>query len=145
MSVPKSMLEITEYRGSGYKPVYRFQKWRTAVLNHIGELEPNKIKKIQKHTKTDEVFVLVKGKCILFLIEVEGNKVAKITPIDMETGRIYVVKKNTWHTHTVSRDGMVFIVENDDTALKNSPVKLVGKKEREEFTRYTKALWETFY
>jgi hypothetical protein len=145
MAVPKGMLEITEYTGKGYKPVTHFQKWRTAVLNHIDELEPAKIKKIQKHDKTDEVFVLVKGKCILFLMEVTKGKVSKIYAIDMEPLRVYVVKKGTWHTHTLTKDAMVFIVENEDTSLKNSPVKHVGKKEQAEYVKYTKALWETFF
>lgn len=145
MAVPKSMLEIADYVGEGYKPITHFQKWRTAILNHISELEPDKIKKIQKHNKTDEVFVLLRGKCILFLMDVAKHKVERIYAIDMEPYRAYVVKKGTWHTHTLTKDAMVFIVENQDTSLKNSPVKKVGKKEQTEYVKYTKALWETFF
>ena len=34
---------------------------------------------------------------------------------------MYNVKKSVWHTHTLSKDAMVLIVENKNTDLSNSP------------------------
>ena len=62
--------EITEFNDAGYAPIVDFQSWRVAMLNYIDELEPDQINNFQCHLETDEVFVLLAGRCILFLADV---------------------------------------------------------------------------
>ena len=38
----------------------------------------------------------------------------------MEAGKIYNVRRNTWHTVLLSREASVLIVENRDTGEANS-------------------------
>lgn len=112
-------LEILEYTGIGYQPVLACRDWRVAVLNYHEELLPENIDNFQKHMLTDEVFVLLRGSCILFLAEDESLK--EIRAVKMEPCKIYNVKQGTYHTHTLSEDAMVLIVEAEDTCDDNSP------------------------
>jgi oxalate decarboxylase/phosphoglucose isomerase-like protein (cupin superfamily) len=74
---------------------------------------------MERHLKTDEVFVLVKGKATLILGGSQP-KVTDLTPIRMNIGEIYNIKKATWHNILVSCDAHLVIVENDDTCVGNS-------------------------
>jgi phage-related protein len=141
MNIPKKMLEIKEYKGVGYKPVVHFGAWRVAILNYIDELEPDQIIKIQKHNKTDESFILLKGRCILFF-GVGKNNIDDILGIDMEPLKVYNVKKGTWHTHTLTKDAVVLIVENDNTSKLNSPLKKAEQRHRDIMVTLTKKLWK---
>jgi ureidoglycolate hydrolase len=120
MAVPGNLLEISEYTGLGYQPVVDYGAWRIAILRYIDELLPQNIQKMQRHSLTDEVFVLLSGRCILFIGDGD-DQIATIYGQDMQPYKLYNVKKGSWHTHTLSEDGMVLIVENQDTGLENSP------------------------
>ncbi len=63
----EELIEVREYSGPGYQPVIDFQTWRVAILNYIDEIHPAKINFMERHNETAEVFVLIKGKGILFL------------------------------------------------------------------------------
>ncbi len=120
MREQNDLLEIKEYTKEGYSPVIDFGTWRVAILNYCEELEPQNIHKFQKHEKTDEIFVLLQGECMLYVAE-GTDTVGAIYSQSMEKNKLYNVKKSTWHSHTLSRDTMVLIVENRDTDLSNSP------------------------
>ena len=97
-----------------------FAAWRVAVLNYSNDLLPENITAMQRHNETDEVFVLLRGRCILFIGEGD-EKVTAVHAQNMQPFKIYNVKKSVWHTHTLSRDAKVLIVENRDTTFDNSP------------------------
>jgi hypothetical protein len=115
----EKLLEIGEYIDPGYQPVIDFDTWRVAILNYLDEIQPERIDFMERHNETDEVFVLLKGKGILFLGEGKMG-VEKIHPQVMEFGKIYNVKQSVWHTIVLSQDGSVFIVENRNTSRDNS-------------------------
>ena len=123
------LIEIKKYEGAGYKPVIDYDKWRVAVLNYCDELLPENIEKMQKHNQTDEVFVLLKGKCMLFMAEGD-QEIEEIYAQEMEPYKMYNIKRSVWHTHTLSEEAMVLIVENRDTDLDNSPEIDLTEKER---------------
>lgn len=114
------LMEILEYNGIGYQPILSCRDWRVAVLNYHEELLPENINNFQQHSLTDEAFVLLKGHCILFLAEDETLE--QIHAIEMEPQKVYNIKQGTYHTHTLSQDAMVLIVEADDTNDDNSPI-----------------------
>jgi ureidoglycolate hydrolase len=141
MSVPENLLEIREYTGDGYKPVVYFEKWRVAYLNSLNEAPPENVNEMEKHTETDEVFILLDGKAILFLGE--GNEdVTKIHAADMEPFKIYNVKKSVWHTITMSEGTRILIVENSDTASHNSAYYKLSEKQKKTIIDLTKKLWQ---
>ncbi|MBE2223716.1 MAG: hypothetical protein IAF02_19405, partial [Anaerolineae bacterium] len=114
--------EVIEFNEAGYAPIVDFQSWRVAMLNYIDELEPNQINNFQCHLETDEVFVLLAGHCILFLAEVaENRQIITIHAVDMEPHRAYNIKQGIFHTHTLTQDAKVLIIENRDTSDLNSP------------------------
>ena len=123
------LIEIKEYKDSGYKPVIDYGEWRVAVLNYCDELLPENIDKMQKHNQTDEVFVLLKGKCMLFMAEGD-QEIEEIYAQEMEPYKMYNIKRSVWHTHTLSEEAMVLIIENRDTNLDNSPEIDLTEKER---------------
>lgn len=140
MTIPEKMLEIREYKEEGYSPVIDYCAWRVAVLNYSDGLLPENLNEMQCHNETDEVFVLLKGKCILFIGQGE-QEVSNIFAENMEPCRVYNVKKSIWHTHTLSRDAMVLVVENRDTTVDNSRYCRLNTMQRQKIVNLTRELW----
>ena len=106
-------LDIHDYTGEGYHPEVRYATWRVAIANAAERFTPEGLTYLERHMETDEVFVLLSGEATLY-IGVER------TPVNMEAGKIYNVRRAVWHAITISKDGKVLIVENDDTCRENS-------------------------
>lgn len=124
-------IEVAEYRGKGYRSLVEYEGWRVAVLNYIDELEVQRLTTMQKHTESDEVFVLLSGKFVLFTGG-DGEVPGEIDAIALEPGKLYNVKKGVWHTHTLSQDGSALIVENRDTDRHgDSPVMELSEGQKE--------------
>jgi hypothetical protein len=128
--IDERLLEIRQYTGEGYRPIIDFNNWRVAILKYCEELLPERITKMQRHNESDEVFVLLQGECVLFI----GEGVQSVTNImsqKLEPLKLYNVKQAVWHTHTLSKDAVVLIVENQNTTIKNSPeYMLTGPQKR---------------
>ncbi|MBI1854763.1 MAG: hypothetical protein HYR93_02670 [Chloroflexi bacterium] len=139
--IPVSLLEVREHNEPNYKPLIDYQSWRVALINFAGELSPEKINRMQKHNGTDEVFVLLAGRCILFLGEGD-NAVTKVHAVDMEFYKLYNVKRSVWHSHTLSKNAKVLIVENRDTADDNSPFMDLTTDQRRQMIDQTRQLWK---
>jgi ureidoglycolate hydrolase len=114
------LLEIKEFTTEGYMPLIHYEKWRVAVLRYCDELLPENITKLQRHDLTDEIFVLLAGHCTLFLAD-GTDSISEIYVQSLESLKIYNVKRGVWHSHTLSPDTTVLIIENDDTCDGNSP------------------------
>ena len=141
MSIPESLLEIREYSGAGYQPLIDYEAWRVAVLRFINELLPQNLAKMQRHNETDEVFVLLSGRCILFIGAGEKH-VTTIHAQDMEPLKLYNVRRRCWHTHTLSADATILIVENRDTSSDNSTEISLDDARRGKLVELTDHLWK---
>jgi hypothetical protein len=139
--MPETLLRVAEYRAEGYAPIVDFANWRVAVLNYIDELEPDRIDSMQRHDETDEVFVLLRGRCILFLGEGK-DRLGAIRAADMEPLKAYNVKRGAWHTHALDREGSVLIVENRDTSDANSPKIALDAAQRGEIAELARKAWK---
>jgi hypothetical protein len=142
MPINESLLEIREYTGDGYKPVVDYGAWRVAILRWKDDMLPQNINAFQRHLETDEVFVLLAGKCILFI----GDGDEQITGIygeDMVPLKMYNVKRRAWHFHTVSEDAVVLIVENRDTTSANSSDIALNPAQKALLAELTDSLWST--
>lgn len=135
-------IDIISFDEEGYQPLVSFESWRVAMLNYIDELEPDQIDNVQMHSLTDESFVLLKGRCILYLCDVIDGTIQNIEAIDMEPYKIYNIKKGVYHTHTLSEDAKVLIVENDDTSDDNSPKVDVNESIQQIFVEHRNRLWK---
>lgn len=140
MSTDESLLEIRSYTGDGYMPLVDYENWRVAILKFEEGLLPEAITDMQRHDETDEVFVLLAGRCILLL----GEGSAAVTAIhaeDMEPLKIYNVKKGVWHHHALSEDAVVLIVENRDTVDANSPKVALKPGQTQRIVEQCQQLW----
>ena len=135
-----NLLEITDYTGEGYRPLIDYGQWRVAILRYIDELLPENISKMQKHNETDEVFVLLSGRCLLFLGEGD-DAVGAIHAADMQPLQLYNVKRGAWHTHVLDEAATVLIVENRDTSLANSPEIELTADQRRQLIALTRECW----
>jgi len=138
--LPESLIEVRSHDAPDYKPLIDYQSWRVALMNYTADLTPDKIIRMQKHTETDEVFVLLAGRCILFLGEGE-DAVTSVHAVDMEPNKLYNVKRGAWHSHTFSEDAKVLIVENRDTVEENSPFVGLSAEQQNQVVKMTKTLW----
>jgi hypothetical protein len=140
MQISESLLEIRDHNATGYKPLIDYENWRVAILNFSEELRTQNITSLQRHNETDEVFVLLRGRCLLFLGEGDQT-VTAIHGQDMIPQTLYNVKKGVWHSHTLSEDAMVLIVENRDTTFDNSPFCPLTDDQRNSLMELTSAVW----
>ena len=141
MAIDETLLEIRAYTGEGYRPLVDYGAWRVAVLRYIDELLPHNIRAMQRHDETDEVFVLLQGRCILFVAEGGEAGPGKIHAQDMLPQVLYNVRRSAWHTHTLSQDAVVLVIENRDTGDANSPVVLLTEAQRGELVEISRQLW----
>ena len=114
------LLEISAFTDEGYIPLVDYDGWRVAMLRYSEDQDPDQVTRFQRHDETDEVFVLLEGKCLLYLGE-GSEEVTEIHGVMMAPLKLYNVKKGCWHAHTPSPDASVLIIENVDTTDDNSP------------------------
>ncbi len=106
-----------EVKRGGYKQWEvgaQFEGWLVGLLSY-GE-RFSKFSMLERHNKTEEAFILVKGEATLYI----ADKDIKVTEYKMEQGAVYNVAKGEWHHIVVSRDALVVVVENSDTSSENS-------------------------
>ncbi len=127
----ENVLEIKEYHDEGYQPLIYFGAWRVAILRWIDTTQAEKITYMERHTQTDEVFILLEGRAALIL---GGNSlaVATLQRQDMECCKLYNVKQNAWHTVVLNRDASILIVENQDTGEANSEYFTLSEEQKQE-------------
>lgn len=106
-------VEIKEFSGGGYMPLFSSDGWRVAVANSCERLLEKNLCRLERHLKTDEVFILLYGKAVLYI----GKDLVKYP---MEIGKIYNVKCGEWHCISMKPNSKVAIIENDDTAENNT-------------------------
>lgn len=122
-------IETLRYDENGYKSLVFFENWRVAFMNDGPKTTLEGLSYFQKHDETDEVFVLLEGRCVLLMAGF-GENPGEISAVDMEPGSMYNVKKGAWHTHYFAPNTKVVIVENADTVPENSPISNITDKQR---------------
>src|SRR4030042_685614 len=127
----ENLLEIRQYTGEGYRPLIDYADWRVAILRWEESLLPQNIGMMERHTQTDEVFVLLEGQATLIL---GGNseRVERIQVQDLAISTLYNVKQNTWHTILLSQDASILIVENRNTGEDNTEYFTLSREIKDE-------------
>lgn len=135
-----SLIEIVEYEGASYRPLVDYDAWRVALMNGLGTRRLEEIERFNKHTETDEVFVLLRGRCILFVAS-GGHEVEHIEAVDLEPYKLYNVKRSVWHNHVLSDDAKVLVVENRNTVAENSPGCPLSGPQKQRLRELKAGLW----
>lgn len=122
------LIETYEYNNEGYLKLFSYKEWRIAMLNYIDELDINNINHVEAHQETDEVFVLLEGKCQMILYCSEKKE---FELINLEKNKIYNIPSGVYHNHTLSNDAKVLIVEQENTDSSNSIRKYFTTEEKQ--------------
>ena len=104
------------HEGKGYNPYLIDKDWQVAQLNFENGQGFHDLKKVDKHLKTDEAFILKKGIAVLIAAELTDNEI-KFEVIKMQEGVLYNIPKGMWHNIALAPDAEVFIIENSNTHL----------------------------
>jgi len=113
------LLEVREHLGDGYQPLIDFESWRVAILHWEPGMHPAETSVVERHTHTDEVFVLLIGHAVMIVAGNDGSA-GELLGVTMQVGKLYNVKRNAWHAVLLSRGGSILIVENRDTGEANT-------------------------
>jgi mannose-6-phosphate isomerase-like protein (cupin superfamily) len=84
-------------------------------MNWEPRFDLTNVGRVERHNKTDEVFVLTHGRGVLFVDDDEAIRV-----FDMELGVVYNVTCGTWHSVIGTRESSWLIVESNDTSQENT-------------------------
>lgn len=114
-------VECYEYEAEGYRKLFHHRNWRVAILNYIGELEVDRIGYVESHSLTDEVFVLLHGTAHLFFAGAQEGRITEMVCLPLEEGKVYKVPAGVFHSHTLSKDAKLLVVEEENTGWENSP------------------------
>ncbi len=107
--------ELGLYHGTGYAQLFKSNHdWMVAVYNGCpfsGYLE--------RHTTSDEAFILMKGRAIL-LVGDDGVNASAVRPVELAPFQAINIKRSVWHGVITSPDARMLIVENQDVTRENS-------------------------
>ena len=106
--------------GPVYRPQIYFEGWRVAYLYDTPTFHLENMEDMQRHNTSDEVFVLLKGSCTLYIGDGGDEGPGTVRAVELEPGVIYNVRRGAWHTHATGPDASVLIVENADVSPENS-------------------------
>jgi mannose-6-phosphate isomerase-like protein (cupin superfamily) len=118
-------IEIYDYSGPGYKPLLLRPTWQVALLNWDEKFDRANLVEIAQHNLTDEVFVLLKGRAVLF-VKSEGEE---LLAFDCQPGVIYNVPTGVWHTLLADKEATFLIVEERDTHLNDTHMRSLTNAE----------------
>lgn len=110
------MIEQYRYEGEGYCPFLIRDNWQVAQLNYASSQDADNIQLIEKHARTDEVFILIAGRGLLITAGKEGDNLSFQMRL-MEKGIVYNIPEGVWHNIVLEKDTRIIIAENVNTHL----------------------------
>lgn len=108
-------LEVFGWGGLGYKPLTFEEYWQIAILNWEPIFALENAHEIEAHQDTDEVFVLMRGKAMIFFATATGMRCEVMVP-----SKIY----------NVTRDASWVIVETRDMDLWDTTIQPLAEIEK---------------
>lgn len=112
-------LDILQPEHPGFRTLVNFESWRVAAAVFNPVEKPGRPESLSRHLETDEVFVLLKGSCTLFIGGTEDIPTT-VNIVEMDASCVYNIRKGTWHARTLTPETLVLIVENRLTGDFNS-------------------------
>ena len=94
--------------------------WTVAVINYAPRFDAASFARMERHLKTDEVFVLLAGHATLIVGEMMER-------VEMEPTKLYTMEQGEWHHILVSQEAKVLVVENSDTSPANTEYRDVAR------------------
>lgn len=109
------------YGGLGMSRVYENAKWTVGIKNWKPENDSTGINCVERHNETDELFVLLEGRCALLYAN-EQNGSLTFGVVQMQPGKVYSVPATLWHNTVTQKDTKLVLIEDSNTGAANSDV-----------------------
>ena len=127
------MAEILNYEfgGEGMHRGYENEKRTVGIKNWKPANDITGISNVERHNTTDEMFVLVEGKCTLVFGNENASGGLDFEGVRMEKGKLYVIPKSLWHNTITEKDTKMFLIEDSNCSNQNSDVRDLSPEEIE--------------
>ncbi len=110
-----------EFEGEGLTRVFENEKWMVGIKNWKPANDVAGIDCIERHNETDELFVLLAGKCVLIYANEENGRLV-FGAVDMQPNKVYNIPRSLWHNTVTTKDTKLILVEDSSTGMSNSDV-----------------------
>ncbi|PHV69887.1 cupin [Sporanaerobium hydrogeniformans] len=114
-------IESYAFTGEGMTRVYENEKWMVGIKNWKPANDIKGIDCLERHNRTDELFVLISGKCTLLYANEEENGL-KIEKVEMEPFKVYNIPATLWHNTITCQDTKLILIEDSSTSMENSDI-----------------------
>ena len=107
------------FEGEGMTRVFENAKWMVGIKNWKPMNDIANINCLERHNETDELFILLKGRCtLMFANETENG--LKIEAVEMEPLKVYNIPRSLWHNTVTEHDTKLALIEDSSTGSANS-------------------------
>ena len=110
-----------EFNGEGMTRVFENEKWCVGIKNWKPANDVTGITNLERHNKTDELFVLVEGACTLVFANEEAGEL-KFEALKMEKNKVYNIPSTLWHNTITQKDTKMILIEDSNTSMDNSDI-----------------------
>lgn len=127
-----------EFSGEGMQRVFENEKWTVGIKNWKPANDITGIDNLERHNKTDELFVLIAGTCTL-ISAVETENGLAFSRTVMEPNKVYNIPATLWHNTITTKDTKMILIEDSNTSMENSDVISLTAAQIEEIQALYKA------
>lgn len=123
-------MEILNYAfdGEGMSRVFENEKWTVGIKNWKPANDITGIDMLERHNKTDELFVLVAGSCTLISAE-EKDGTLEFKKVVMEPNKVYNIPATLWHNTITCKDTKMILIEDSNTSMANSDLYTLSQEQ----------------
>jgi len=114
-------IAVYEYAGEGMQRVFENEKWTVGIKNWKPANDVTGIDCLERHNKTDELFVLVEGACTLAYAN-ESEKGLEFGVVNMQPNKVYNIPATLWHNTITQKDTKMILIEDSNTSMNNSDI-----------------------
>lgn len=110
-----------EFNGEGMQRVFENEKWTVGIKNWKPANDVTGIDCLERHNKTDELFVLIEGSCTLIYANEKEGKL-EFGAVKMEKDKVYNIPATLWHNTITRKDTKMILIEDSNTSMDNSDI-----------------------
>lgn len=114
-------IEHYEFTGEGMQRVFENEKWTVGIKNWKPANDITGIDCLERHNKTDELFVLTEGSCTLVYAN-ETESGLKFGTVKMVPGKVFNIPATLWHNTITQKDTKMILIEDSNTSMENSDI-----------------------
>ena len=123
-------MEILKYafEGEGMTRVFENEKWMVGIKNWKPMNDIANINNLERHNATDELFILLSGRCTLLYANETANGL-DIQAVEMEPLHVYNIPCTLWHNTVTEHDTKLALIEDSSCGGANSDVRDLTEEE----------------